>query len=551
MRWPWKRSKRDSIAGRVIQARGFQAAQVDRLLAGWKYDGGFTSAEVSAHLETIRARSRQCEKDSTMFRRWLDLRATNIVGEGFALKSTPHDGRPGDKNYKLDQAAARFIEWHWWRFCSYRDSVTGATWCDATGRKTDAEIDRLNVRTMGRDGEFFIHAMRTDANPYGITWRVLRPDWCDHTYNVDRLANGNVVHCGVEMIEATRQPVAYYFHTVPRSAYAYNPRGQPLVRIPASEIIHGFNQHDEDQPRGIPEGHASLVKLKMIEELDRAELTAARDEACSVSSYEASKEASMEGFKDLTLDENEKDAQALMMEKEPGQSEILPPGWTRKMNTPSHPNREHAPFKAGIVKDVASGFGVEYSNFANDWAGVSFSSVRVGTISERDAWIVAQNDYISKCKNRQFLMWLDSFLELSVSGSLPVAKRDKFAEHQFRGRRWMWVDPMKDMSAALICADRKWKTNTKIAADLGEDFDENIEENKREMQALAGDAKESVATLNGAQISAALTIVQSYALGEIAKDAAVALLTAAGVPFDAAQNMIAKQPVNEPDEVTA
>jgi lambda family phage portal protein len=545
----WKSKSKATRASRPgsLALRGFQAAQTDRLLSGWKYDGGFTPSEITSHLETIRARSRQMSKDSAHFRRWLELCAINIVGEGFALKSTPHDGAAGTPQYKLDEQAARFIEWHWWRFCTYRDKITGATWCDATGRKTDAELDRLNVKTQKRDGEYFIRIVKTSANPYGISWQVLRPDWCDHTYNVSALPNGNVVHCGVEMLADTRRPVAYYFKTTPRNAYAFNGAGEAVARVSASEIIHGFTQQDEHQPRGVPEGHAGLVKLKMIEELDRAELTAAREEACSTRSYEADKPADVEAFADLTSADNSGAANALIAEKEPGQAFILPAGWREKVNTPQHPNREHAPFKAGIVKDVASAFGVEYSNFANDWAGVSFSSVRVGTISERDSWIVQQNDFISQCKTRQFLAWLESFLTLSVSGGLKVEKFEKFSEHEYRGRRWMWVDPMKDMNAAVIAVDRKWKTNTQVASDLGTDFGDNVETARREQLAIAGDTKQSVPALNGAQITAALEIVQSYASGGIGMEGAVALLTAAGVPTEAAKNMISKQEVNRPD----
>lgn len=437
-------------------------------------------------------------KDAPHFKRWLELSAINIVGEGFSLKSTPHDGFPGSPKYRLDEAAARFIEWHWWRFCNHRDPSTGLTWCDAGGRKTDAELDRLNVKTWRRDGEYFIHIIRTADNPYGIAWRVIRPDRCDHTYNSDKLPSGNIVHCGIEMNADTRRPVAYYFHTIPRSAYVWSAYGSPLLRIPASEIIHGYTQEDEDQPRGIPCSHAGLVKLKMVEELDRAELTAAREDACVTRSYEADKDANIDGFKDLTLDENSEAAQALIMEKEPGQQIILPIGYREKINAPEHPNGNHGVFKSGIIKDVASAFGVEYSNFANDWAGVSFSSVRVGTISERDSWIVAQNDMISQCKTPQFVAWLRSFLSLSVSGGLPLEKFDKFSEHGFRGRRWMWVDPMKDMNAAKMARDHGWRTDTQIAEDLGGDLEENFEQIKQEKQSRLKNGVEAP-LLNGQQ----------------------------------------------------
>jgi hypothetical protein len=110
---------------------------------------------------------------------------------------------------------------------------------------------------------------------------------------------------------------------------------------------------------------------------------------------------------------------------------------------------------------------VEYANFANDWAGVSFSSVRAGTISERDMWIVLQNDMISQLKARQFLIWLRYFLTFDVSGGLPLTKFDKFSEHTFRGRRWTWVDPMKDMKSNEVMVAHGWKTNTQVAEDLG------------------------------------------------------------------------------------
>lgn len=452
----------------AMMMRGFAAAHVDRMLNGWRFDGGFTPSEVSTHLEVIRGRSRQMAKDSPHFKRWLELSAVNIVGDGFSLKSTPHDGDPG-KDWRLDESAAKYLEYHWWKFS------TTASYCDATGRKTLAEIDRLNVKTWKRDGEYFMQILPA-SNPYGVTFRVLRPDWCDHSYNLSDTGRGTLVHCGVEMEIGSRRPVAYWFRTTPKNAYAYNGRGQPLIRIPASEIIHGFTQEDEDQPRGIPHAHASLVKLKMLEEYDRAELVAAWDEACSVRQYTADKPTDESAFVDLTADTKEAAAArgSLEMPKEPGQSEIVPAGWKGEVNTPQHPNREVSAYKSGMLKDLACGFGVEYSNWANDWAGVSFSSVRVGTISERDMWMVQQGMMIAQSKGPQFRAWLKAFLGMPTC-SLPASKFDKFAEHEYRGRRWMWVDPMKDMAAAKMCVDNGWKTNTDVAADLGNDYGDNLE----------------------------------------------------------------------------
>jgi lambda family phage portal protein len=395
------------------------------------------------------------------------------------LKSTPHD-RNSKGELILDEQAARFIEYHWWRFCNWRDRQTRLTWFDVTGRKTAAEMDRMNCKTWKRDGEYFIHVQRTNRNPYGIAFRVLRPDWCDHLLNKSDTGRGTLIHCGVEMEIETRRPVAYWFHSAPDNPYATKSYGKPLMPIPAREIIHGYTQEDEDQPRGIPEAYSVLRKLAMLDQFDLAELTAARDEACTVRTYSAKDGSDPDGFLDLTDPANQEAANALIADKEPGQSEILPRGYEMDVHTPQHPNREVTPFKAGMLKDLASGFGVEYSNWANDWAGVSFSSVRVGTISERDHWIVEQNQMIQQCKTPQFLYWLESFLELAISGNLPIAKYEKFAEHEYRGRRWMWVDPVKDMNAAKMARDNGWKTDTDIAADMGSDYQDNLETIQRE-----------------------------------------------------------------------
>jgi lambda family phage portal protein len=535
MKFKWPFANKGARKGRALSVRGFAAAAVDRLIANWTWDGGFSAQEVASGLSTIRARSRQMAKDDPHMRRYLQLVATNIVGDGFSFKSTPHDGEPG--KFRLDEKAAKFIEYHFWRWCSSPE------WCDATGRKTVAEIDRLNCKTWARDGEYFM-ILESAQNPYGISLRVIRPDYVAEWYSVDRLDNGNVVRCGVELSLPFLKPVAYYIQTTQPYAYVTTTRG-PLARIAASRVIHGFMQEDEDQPRGIPWAHASLVKLKMLHEFDRAEITAARDEACSVRSYYAPK-GDEELLADLTSPDNRDTASALTADKEPGQSEVLPIGWRSEVATPQHPNREITPFKDSMLKDVATGFGVEYANFANNWSGVSFSSVRAGTISERDMWMVLQDLKISQSKRPVFAAWLKSFLSLAISGNMPQSKFDKFFEHEFRGRRWLWVDPMKDVRAAEVAVANGWKTNTQVTADFGGDFADNVETKRQEQAIIAGDKKDSVPALNGAQISAAVEIVQSYAIGAIGKEAAIALLTAAGVPADAAQNMIDKQTVEKP-----
>lgn len=466
-------------ARNVTAIRGFSAAEISRTLAPWTWDGGFSNEEVKSALNTTRARSRDMFKNSPHYRRWVYLFANNVVGEGFTFKSTPHDGMPGFPNYRLDKSASKFIEWHFWNWCNT------PAYCDSTGRKTVSEIDRLNARTWGRDGEYFLLIDDRAQNPYGISLRVIRPDAVDERYNV-MLTNGNAVRCGVELDKQTLKPVAYYLHTTKEYQTTVGSMG-PLVRVPADMIIHGFTQEDEDQTRGITLGHAVLKKLKMLDEYDTSELVAARDEANTVGTFFAP--VGREG-EIANLADDPAIVSALTAPSEPGMKMILPQGYDYKTDTPNHPNREVTAFKNSMLRDVASGLGVEYANFANDWAGVSFSSVRAGTLSERDMWQILQQQFIAQSKTPVFLAWLKSFLSLAVSGQFPESKFEKFAEHEFRGRRWMWVDPLKDIRSAEIAVAHGWKTDAQIASDYGTDFDDNVEEFKRKEALVKGTSLE-------------------------------------------------------------
>jgi len=482
-------TRKDSARGRTISVgnyRAFAAAKVNNLLGPWKWDNGFCNDDIRAQLVTVRARSRDMYKNSPHHRRFVNLVATNVVGDGFTLKSCPHDGMPGTPEYRPDKMASKFLETHFWRWSS------NPAFCDATGRKTLAEIDRLNARTWARDGEYFNLLDTTANNPYGFDIRIIRPDAVDERYDA-RLSNGNTVRMGVELDADSLRPVAYYLHTTKEYSTCMGAYG-PLVRIPASingsyGIIHGYTQEDEDQTRGMPLGHAGLVTLKMLEMWNEAELAAAIDENCTVRTYHAP--AGREGeIANLCDTENSSIVAAMTAPKEPGQSEVLPQGWDVSTATPSHPNRETTAFKASYQRDYATAVNCEYSNLCNDWSGVNYGSVRAGTLSERDMWRVMQQQMIGNSKTPTYLAWLKRFLSVEASGGYPASKFEKFSEHEFRGRRWLWVDPLKDIKGAEIARAHGWKTDQQITAEFDGDFEDNLEEIRRADESVKGTSVE-------------------------------------------------------------
>ena len=474
--WPFRKKSApeaggDPIRDALANARSFSAAEVDEILGPWTFDSGFSNGEIGGALATVRSRCRDMAKNSEYFHRWIQLFVANVVGPGgFRFKSTAEAAERPSAVGAPDSAAALFLETHWERWASDPGCV------DAAGAMDLPALLRLAAEGWARDGEAFIIIDRAAQNPYGISLRVIRPDCCDATLNSD-LGGGRVIRLGVERDASSLRPLAYYFDASRADPTATFLNSRPRVRVRASDVIHLFTPHDAGQARGFPLGHAAVRALKMLDEYRKSGLVAARDNTNTLGFFTAP--AGRDGeIKPLASDEHVRNR--LEEPSYPGKKTILRSGWDYKWTHPEHPNVALGPFESAILRGVASGLGVEYANFANNWAAVSYSSVRAGTLAERDQWLTLQAVLVSRVLNPLYRAWLRQFLSLRVSGGLYTsADFARLLPHEFIGRRWQWVDPMKDVSAAVVAIKNGLTTQSRVAAEFGTDADDNILENAR------------------------------------------------------------------------
>jgi len=87
--------------------------------------------------------------------------------------------------------------------------------------------------------------------------------------------------------------------------------------------------------------------------------------------------------------------------------------------------------------------------------------------------------------DRIWYAWLHSFLRLRVSGKFSDADFERLSDHEFQGRRWGWIDPSAEVNAATVAASHGWRTDAEIAAEYGNDIDDNIAEALRIKDAKA------------------------------------------------------------------
>lgn len=471
--WLKHRQDQREFANRVAshkaaQQRSFSGGLPSRLTSGFNAFNTSLDADLYTALNTLRARSRQLTQNNPYGQKFLRMVASNVVGQGFTLQNRAMDGA------KPDTVDAKSIE------------TAFAAWsrrgvCDVTGQLSFAELCRLVMRTVACDGEVLIRKVRgRGVNKFGYALQIL---------DIDRLMvqdqrkfdNGNVMRMGVE-INTQGKPVAYWVC----STHPYDPFAQssaPIIeRIPADEIFHFFIPVRPEQRRGVPWMHAAIERLYHIGELDQSALVAARKGADSLGFF-----TSPNGLPP-DADASGSDAAAIEVSV-PGTFDTLPEGYDFHPFDSKYPNDVYPVFIKSALRAVASAIGVAYNGLANDLEGVNYSSIRSGVLEEREFWMELQDWFTSAFLIPLYEDWLLMALGLgAITGPtgfpLPATKYDKFAAHEWQGRRWGWVDPLGDVQAKILMMNNGLTSRTRIAAEMGLDREQVWNELAREEEEM-------------------------------------------------------------------
>jgi lambda family phage portal protein len=115
--------------------------------------------------------------------------------------------------------------------------------------------------------------------------------------------------------------------------------------------------------------------------------------------------------------------------------------------------------------------GVAYNSLSSDLEGVSYSSIRSGTIEERDQWRVKQNWMIAHFMQPIYEQWLSMQL-LKNSIGQDMTMLDSLMEVRWQAKSWNWVDPLKDIQANIAAINAGIKTSSEVIAEQGGDIED-------------------------------------------------------------------------------
>jgi lambda family phage portal protein len=445
-------------------ARVYTAAQMTRATGGWPASPTMSQGEIFRQLRALRSGSRDMARNNPHMKRFLGMVRRNVIGPG-GIRLQVRAKKANELDELLNkEVEEKFKEW------SLPEN------CSASGKYSWVGAQSMTIHTMARDGEFLCRFIEAD-NAFGFSLKFYDVAYLDETYN-EVLKNGNRILMSVE-VDRYDRPVNYYF-TTPRyelSALPYQPVME-RVKVPASEVVHCYLPFEDDgQVRGVPWAHAAMYELRILGQFVEAELINSHLSACKMGFLIPPKNDENAG---IPLTDEEAAQAPLISRAEPGAWEELGPGWDVKTYDPQHPGETFDPFTSTVLRYAACGLDVSYFALAGDLTAVNYSSARVGLLDDRDNYKTIQSFLIDHFCRRVYEQFLTRGI---LTGALNILPSDfgrmKMAA-EFQPRGWPWVDPLKDIAAAVESINNGLGTRSDFIAEQGGDFEDTIRRLKEE-----------------------------------------------------------------------
>jgi lambda family phage portal protein len=467
MKWWWPFEQKEKKAPK--RARNYSGAQFNRLTTDWIAMYTSADTEVRSSVRALRSRSRQLGRDNDYVKGVFRDLVTNVIGQGVRLQSQIEKARGGLDDKLNKQVQTIFCRWK------------KAERCHTAGKLSFNEIEKLVTRSVVESGEVFIRRIYQKFGdskiPLGL--EILEADMVDDYYNGMAEKTGNTIRMGIEFDKWGR-PVAYYVlpnHPGDYQFGAIDPSLATLerIRVPADEIIHLFVTERPGQSRGVPWLASALIRMRHMQGYEEAEVISARATA-SLMGFIMTPEA------ELTGDDVQDGDQ--VTDFEPGVWKKLNPGEQAVVPDLHRPSGQFDPFMRVMLRGIATAMGVTYETVSSDYSQTNYSSARQALVSVRDCFKTIQVWIIEKFHQPVFNSWLDMAV---LAGEINIPKYDLLPDDYYESvkwypRTWQWIDPLKDMQANALAVESGFKTRSDVIAEMGGDYDDFINQRKKEVE---------------------------------------------------------------------
>ncbi len=298
-------------------------------------------------------------------------------------------------------------------------------------------------------GEIFIRLRQRlpeDDLTVPLQLQLLEPERVPWYYTMP-LPNGGYIKAGIEFDPIGRRAAYWMYPNHPGEFFALPLDSLQLRRIPASEIVHVFKPGRAEAVRGAPWLTTVLLRLAGLDDYDDAELERKKGVATIagvITCLDAEKASERVG------DLHEESTNVAVVNMEPGSWPILGPGEDIHPMQPADVGPNYGPFHEMNLRAVAAAAGLPYSMLTGDLRGANYSSLRTGMLDFRRRMEPFQHQILAHQLCRPVLLyWLDLAMQSGALRNLGLKRRREYRRVSWIPPVWPWVDPAKEVGAAV------------------------------------------------------------------------------------------------------
>lgn len=448
-----------------------------RLQASGQYDGGGNRGSLMMYLPraggprgdalpglpSMRARSRDLDRNSPLASGALQTQTSNVVGVGIFPMA-----RLDARRLRLDRERASEIELDLgFEYDLWADSPEA----DDTGVQTAYEQQELVLRSTLLSGDCFSvprYAPR-GPSPYEMAIQILEADrCCNPTGKPDGtvMSGGAELVAGLEINDRGRAIAGWFSDRHPGEVSQASLRWERLPFYDASgtrAVFHHFRRRRPGQVRGIPWFAPVIALFKDLGRYTDAEVTAAVLSAC---------------FALTTTDDQGEGADVRGSDDPSGVSDQLRefvPGLTGNLAAnqqissflPNRPNQAFDPFVLALLRQIGVALGLPYEVLIKHFTA-SYSAARAALLEAWKEFKIWRGWLVTSFCQPYYDRWL---IEASAKRRVP----DVFGDYG-RFRAWSaceWIGPspgqideLKEVQAAKVRVEEEFSTREEETARL-------------------------------------------------------------------------------------
>ena len=435
-----------------IQKRNYDAGMYDRQNRNWFAHNESGEQTDKDFRETVRARSRDLERNSDLMNANIHPWVRNVVGKGYTLEAKTDDEEFNDNIEKL-----------WVKWCK-KDN------CDVTGSQSFWEMARMAIRRKRVDGGILFIKCYTMGGIVPFKLQALEVDELDEVQSKPNY-EGNKVVGGIEY-NSYNKAVGYWIKEYDIEGYL-----KSVSRfVERKNVIFYFSKTRPSQIREMPEMSATIGRIKEVNGYIEAATIKERIAACL--SVFIKKELPTGGIgRTNTVKGNRKYDD---LELTPGLITDLNAGDDIQVVNPGNSATNGSDFIKTTQRLISAGQGISYESTSRDLSSANYSSARQATIEDEETF----TPEVQKLQDEFLDETYETFVISAVlSGAIQCpdfwTNKEKYLEHEWNRKPKKWIDPQKEANANKIAITTGQKTLNDIWREDGKDFKTVLDDMKK------------------------------------------------------------------------